>query len=81
MMNRATMLAFAMVFSRTCAFQTAFADSCPGPTFPVARTFNVGINPWSVLAGDFNRDDKLDLAGAVPVSNHVVVTDNSLRRK
>src|SRR3989442_2442525 len=42
-------------------------------TFQPARTFAVGTNPTSVVAGDFNSDGKLDLAVANAGSNTISV--------
>ena len=42
-------------------------------TFQPARTFAVGTNPTSVVAGDFNGDGKLDLAVANAGSNTISV--------
>src|SRR5881296_1470724 len=42
-------------------------------TFQPARTFAVGTNPTSVVAGDFNGDGKLDLAVANAGSNTIAV--------
>jgi len=46
MMNRATMLVFAVALCRICACQTALAENCS--IFPVARTFNAGMRTYSV---------------------------------
>src|SRR5438034_215867 len=53
-----------ILLSRLFLCGSAFADACPAPSFAAAHTFDAGVSPFWVAVGDFNGDDKFDLAVA-----------------
>src|SRR6266536_399404 len=66
-------LVLVTVFGLVCLCHAVSAGSCPSPIYPVAMTFNSGINPLFVSVGDFNVDGKPDLAVANSGSTNVSV--------
>src|SRR5437899_9855968 len=57
-------VASAIVLSCLLERELAGAEGCPAPSFAVPLSFQSGTNPVSVAVGDFNADDKPDLAVA-----------------
>ena len=41
--------------------EVTLADGCPRPSLAAAKSFDAGVNPYSVAVGDFKGDGRLDL--------------------
>src|SRR5262245_19050888 len=61
----------AMLLGSALRNTSMLASECPG--FFAAGAFGVGTNPISIAVGDFNRDNKSDLAVANQQSENVSV--------
>src|SRR6266536_2986227 len=66
-------ITFAILLSSLFHGEPALVAGCPMPSFFAAGAFGAGTNPVALAVGDFNSDNKPDLAVANQQSANVSV--------